>query len=55
MIGYGAIINHFGNGNPYKKDNAPKQKIMEDMLFVAKAYKPIFIVKNQWLRHLVMC
>jgi hypothetical protein len=21
-IGYGAIINHFGNGNPYKKDDA---------------------------------
>jgi hypothetical protein len=22
IIGYGAIINHFGNGNPYKKDDA---------------------------------
>jgi hypothetical protein len=22
VIGYGAIIDHFGNGNPYKKDDA---------------------------------
>jgi len=22
VIGYGAIINHFENGNPYKKDDA---------------------------------
>ncbi len=24
VIGYAAITNHFGNGNPYKKDNAQK-------------------------------
>ncbi len=29
--------------------------IMEDLLLlIAKAYMPIFIVENQWLRHLVM-
>jgi hypothetical protein len=27
---------------------------MEDLLFVAKGYIPISIVKNQWLRCLVM-
>jgi hypothetical protein len=28
---------------------------MEDLLlFVAKAYMHIFIIKNQWLKHLVM-
>jgi hypothetical protein len=55
VIGYGAITDHFGNGNPYKKDDAQQQKIMEDLLlFVAKAYMPISVEKNQWLRHLVM-
>jgi len=30
-------------------------KFMEDLLlFVAKAYMPIFVVENQWLKHLVM-
>jgi hypothetical protein len=44
---YGAITNHFGNGNPYKKDDAQQQKFMEDlMLFVAKASMPIYIVKS---------
>jgi hypothetical protein len=27
---------------------------MKDLLFVAKAYMPIFVVENQWLKHLVM-
>ncbi len=55
VIGYETIIYHFGNGNPYKKDDAQQQKIMEDLLlFVAKAYMPISVEKNQWLRHLVM-
>jgi hypothetical protein len=27
---------------------------MENLLFVAKGYMPISIVKNQWLKHLVM-
>jgi hypothetical protein len=37
IIGYGAITNHFGNGNLYKKNDAQQQKFMEDvMLFVAK-------------------
>ncbi len=54
VIGYAAIINHVGNGNPYKKDDA-QQKFMEDLLlFVAKAYMPISIEESQWLRHLVM-
>ncbi len=44
IIGYGAITNHFGNGNLYKKNDAQKQKIMEDvMLFVAKTYMLIFL------------
>ncbi len=48
VIGYGAIIDHFGNGNPYKKDDA---QFMEDLLlFVAKAYMLISIVENQWLK-----
>ncbi len=47
IICYGAIINHFGNGNPYKKDDAQQQKFMDNLfLFVAKAYMPISIVKN---------
>ncbi len=47
IISYGAIINHSGNGNPYKKDDAQQQKFMENLfLFVAKAYMPISIVKN---------
>jgi hypothetical protein len=25
IIGYGAITYHFGNGNPYKKDDAQQQ------------------------------
>jgi hypothetical protein len=37
LFGYGAITNHFGNGNLYKKNDAQQQKIMENvMLFVAK-------------------
>jgi len=29
---------------------------MEDLLvFVAKGYMPIFVVENQWLKHLGMC
>jgi hypothetical protein len=31
-------------------------KFMDDLLlFVAKAYMPIFVVENQWLKHLVIC
>jgi hypothetical protein len=30
VIGYGAITNHFSNGNHYKKDDAQQQKFMED-------------------------
>jgi len=26
IIGHGALIDHFGNGNPYKKDDAQQQK-----------------------------
>ncbi len=43
------------NGSPYEKDDEKQQKIMEDLLlFIAKAYMPIFIIENQWLRCLVM-
>jgi hypothetical protein len=46
FIGYEAIINQFGNGNPYKKDDA-QQKFMEDLLlFVAKAYMSISIEES---------
>ncbi len=46
IIGYGAIIDHFGNGYPYKKDDAQKQKFMEDLLlFAPKAYMPISVAK----------
>jgi hypothetical protein len=38
-------MNHFGNGNPYKKDDA-QQKFIEDLLlFVAKAYMLISVEK----------
>jgi hypothetical protein len=46
IIGYGAITNHFGHGNPYKND-AQQQKFMEDLLlFITKAYMPIYIVES---------
>jgi len=39
--------NHFGNNIPYKEDLGQK-KFMEKnlLLFVAKGYMPIFVVKN---------
>jgi len=47
VIGYGAIIDHFGNGNHYKKDDAQQQKFMEDLLlFVVKGYMLISIVES---------
>jgi hypothetical protein len=46
VIGYGAIIDHFGNGNLYKKDDAQQQKFIENLLFVIKDYMPIFIVES---------
>jgi hypothetical protein len=55
VISYETIIDHFGNGNPYKMDDAQQQKFMEDLLlFVAKIYMLIFVEESQWLRHLVM-
>jgi hypothetical protein len=46
IIGYGAIMDHFENGNPYKKDDAQKQKFMEDLLlFIARAYMLISVTK----------
>jgi hypothetical protein len=45
-IGYGAIIEHFGSANPYKKDDAQQQKFMEDLLFMAKVYLHISIVES---------
>jgi hypothetical protein len=47
IISYGAITNHFGVVNFYKKDDAPQQKFMEDLLlFVAKAYMYISMVEK---------
>jgi hypothetical protein len=46
VIGYGAIIKHFGSANPYKKDDAQQQKFVEDLLFVAKIYMHISIVES---------
>jgi len=46
IIGYGAIIKHFGSVNPYKKDDAQQQKFMEDLLFVAKVYLHISVVES---------
>jgi hypothetical protein len=31
VIGYGAIIEHFGNANPYKKNDAQQQKFTKDL------------------------
>jgi hypothetical protein len=54
-MGYEAIIDHFGNGNPYKKDDAQEEKFMEDvLLFVAKTYTHISIERSQGSRHSVM-
>jgi hypothetical protein len=54
-MGYETIIDHFGNGNPYKKDNAQEEKFMEDLLlFVAKTYTHISIERSQGLKHSVM-
>jgi hypothetical protein len=44
VVGYGIIINHFGNTIPYKKDDAGQ--FMEDLLFVVTTYMSIFIVEN---------
>lgn len=46
VVGYGAIINHFGSTNPYKKDDAQQLKFKEELLFVAKAYMPISIMES---------
>ncbi len=55
VVGHGAIIEHFGNVNPYKKDDLQQKKFMEDLLFfVSKCYMHISIVESQRLRHLVM-
>jgi hypothetical protein len=45
-ISYGAITKHFGNANPYQKDDPQQQKFMEDLLFVAKTYMSISIVES---------
>jgi len=37
VIGYGAIIDHFGNGNRYKKDDAQQQKFMRTCCLLSKA------------------
>jgi hypothetical protein len=53
-MGYEAIIDHFGNGDPYKKDDAQQQKLKEYLLlFVAKTYMHISIEKSQWSKHRV--
>jgi hypothetical protein len=44
-ISYGAIIDYFGNANPYKKDDVQEHKFMED-LFVAKVYLHISVVES---------
>ncbi len=42
-------------GNPYEKDDAQQQKIMEDLLlFIVKVYMHVSIVESQWLRCLVI-
>jgi hypothetical protein len=39
----------------YMKEDLGQKKFMEDLLlFVAKSYMPIFVVENQWLRHMVL-
>jgi hypothetical protein len=54
-MGYEAIIDHFGKGNPYKKDDAQEEKFMEDLLlFLGKTYRHISIERSQGSRHLVM-
>jgi hypothetical protein len=46
IVGYGAIINYFGNTTPYKEDLGQK-KFMENLLmFVTKCYMPNSIVEN---------
>jgi hypothetical protein len=38
------------------KEDLGQKKFMEDLfMFVAKGYVPIFVVENQWLRHMVLC
>jgi hypothetical protein len=52
---YEGMIDHFGNGNPYKKDDAQEQKFMEDLLLsVAKTYTHISIERSQGSRHSIM-
>jgi hypothetical protein len=47
IVGYGAIINHFGSTTPYKKNDVGQKQFMENLLlFVAKMYMPISIVEN---------
>jgi hypothetical protein len=48
LDGYGVIIDHLGNVNLYKKEDAQQNKFMENLLFVAKTYMLIFVVKKQW-------
>jgi hypothetical protein len=33
VVGYRAIMEHFGSVNPYKKDDLQQKKFMEDVLF----------------------
>jgi len=55
FVGYEVIIEHFGSVNPYKKDYLEQKNFMEDLLFfVGKGYMFIFVVENQWLRHMVL-
>jgi hypothetical protein len=54
VVCYGTIIDPFGLANLYKKDDAQQLRFKEDLLFVAKTYMPIFNMKSQWLRCLVL-
>jgi hypothetical protein len=50
IVGYGAIIDHFGSTTPYRKDDVGQKQFMEDLLFVAKTYMHVSIMENQWLQ-----
>ncbi len=56
IVGYGVITYHFSSTTPYTKEDLGQEKFMEDLLmFVAKGYMPIFVIENQWLKHMVLC
>ena len=50
-----AITDYYGRTSPYGKNDVAQQRFLEDLvLYIAKGYIALSVVKNPWLRRLVL-